>query len=281
MRCDATPELVEMLLDYPESDFDIADYAIRNLGWVEVHADRDGGEIQLRFRALTVAYEAVLAAHELLSAHDWQNVLLTYDLFGWISESHSDGRAAAHRLTVIVKAVLDFFRHPTYTAKEVGVASLLRDTTPAGRRLASVLGLWRGRSGELPDDLARYMRDGGLLPRVMLIDVESGDAVGRFRYVGHGFTVYGAAWPHEAIGRRIEDQPDTQYGARVKQSCMRAMRTGGPLFEHVDASIAQPGMEPTRSRYKCLKTLWQTARGQNVLMITSVLTPDIEVPLIQ
>ncbi len=34
--CEALPEMVEILLDYPDADFDITAYAMRNLGWIEI-----------------------------------------------------------------------------------------------------------------------------------------------------------------------------------------------------------------------------------------------------
>ncbi len=99
MRCDALPETVEFLLDYPGADFDIVDYAVRNLGWIEVSTNRKSAKIHAQFRTLTVSFGAVSALYELLSITPWKAVTLEYDLFGWISETYEDGPSARARLS--------------------------------------------------------------------------------------------------------------------------------------------------------------------------------------
>ena len=59
--CDAVPEVVEALLDYPDADFDIADYAMRNIGWIQISLNQSEGRIAARFRSLTVSFGAISA----------------------------------------------------------------------------------------------------------------------------------------------------------------------------------------------------------------------------
>ncbi len=280
MRCDALPETVEFLLDYPDADFDIVDYAVRNLGWIEVSTNRKSAKIHAQFRTLTVSFGAVSALYELLSITPWKAVTLEYDLFGWISETYEDGPSARARLSYIVRSVVEFLRHPPYTSVEKGAVRLYEEDAPGSRMLASVLAYWQDCSGRLPEDLTHKMREIGILPRLMLIGVDSSGSHGRFRYIGSGFTLYGENWPQDAIGRSIQEQPDRAYAARVAESCMRAAQSSEPRYAHVDACIGVPEQEPRRSRYKCLKTLWRCTRGEQVLMITSVLTPDVDIPLV-
>ena len=280
MRCDALPETVEFLLDYPDADFDIVDYAVRNLGWIEVSTNRKSGKIHAQFRTLTVSFGAVSALYELLSVAPWKAVILEYDLFGWISETYEDGPSARARLSYIVQSVVEFLRHPPFTSVEKSPACLYGEDTPESKTLASVLGIWQDCSGRLPEDLTRRMREIGVLPRLVLLDVEPPGFAGRFRYIGSGFTLYGDRWPREAVGRSFREQPDEAYAARVAESCMKTIQSAEPGYSHVDACIGVPEQEPRRSRYKCLKTLWRSSRGEQVLMITSVLTPDVDIPLV-
>ena len=280
MRCDALPETVAFLLDYRDADFDIVDYAVRNLGWIDVSTDRESAKIHARFRTLTVTFGAVSALYELLSTAPWEAVSLEYELFGWISETYEDGPSACARLSYIVQSVVEFLRHPPYTSVEKGAACLYGEDAPDSKMLASVLGYWQDCSGRLPEDLTHKMREIGILPRLMLVDVDSSGSDGRFRYIGSGFTLYGEHWPQDAIGRSIQEQPDRAYAARVTESCMRVAQSSEPGYSHVDACIGVPEQEPRRSRYKCLKTPWRSSRGTQVLMITSVLTPDVDIPLV-
>ena len=280
MRCDALPETVAFLLDYPDADFDIVDYAVRNLGWIEVSTDRELAKIHARFRTLTVSFGAVSALYELLSIAPWKAVTLEYDLFGWISETYEDGASARVRLSYIVQSVVEFLRHPPFTSVEKSPACLYEEDTPDSEALASVLGCWQDCSGRLPEDLTHRIREIGVLPRLVLIDVEPPGSAGRFRYIGSGFTLYGDRWPREAVGRSFREQPDQVYAARVAESCVKTIQSAEPGYSHVDACIGMLEQEPRRSRYKCLKTPWRSSRGEQVLMITSVLTPDVDIPLV-
>ena len=278
--CEAVPEVVEALLDYPDADFDIADYAMRNIGWIQISLNQPEGRIAAKFRSLTVSFGAISALYALLSNSDWKNIRFDYDLFGWMTETYQDNGKACAALHVIVRSVIEFYYHPPYTSVEKNPALLHEEGAGDSNMLASVLGLWQERSGVIADDLTRQMREIGILPRLMLIGVDSSGSDGRFQYIGSGFTVYGDRWPQEAIGQNIQEQPDKAYAARVAESCMMAALSAEPRYTHVDASIAVPGQDHRRSRYKCLKTPWTNARGDRVLMITSVLTPDVDIPLI-
>ncbi len=278
--CEAVPEVVEMLLDYPDADFDIAAYAVRNLGWIEISLDRPAGRIEAKFRALTVSFGAVSALYALLSNSDWKTIRFEYDLFGWMTETYEDSGTACAALHVVVRSVIDFFHHPPYTAVEKNPASLHEEDAGGSKILDSVLDLWRERSGDIANDVTHGMREIGILPRLMLIGMDSSGSNGQFQYIGTGFTLYGDRWPREAIGRNIREQPDRAYAARVVDSCMMAALSSSPSYTHVDACIAMPDQEPRRSRYKCLKTPWTNSGGDRVLMITSVLTPDVDIPLV-
>ena len=67
---------------------------------------------------------------------------------------------------------------------------------------------------------------------------------------------------------------------RAAESCRKAIGSSAPWYAHIDACITMPEQEARRSRYKCLKTPWTNSRGDRVLMITSVLTPDVDIPLV-
>jgi hypothetical protein len=280
-QCEAVPEAIEMLLEYPDADFDIAGYAIRNLGWIEVRVDPPSGTIRAKFRALTVSFGAVSALYALLSNQIWTDIRFDYDLFGWMTDTYGDNRSACAGLHFVVQNVIDFFHHPPYTSVNKNPGLLREEDETGSKMLSSVLGLWQERSGLIADDVTHKLREIGILPRLMLIDVDSTGEDARFRYIGDGFTVYGDRWPREAIGRNIREQPDTAYGARVAESCMTAAQNPQPSYTHVDACIGVPGHDPRRSRYKCLKTPWRNSHGGQVLMITSVLTPDVDIPLVR
>ena len=278
--CDALPEVVEMLLDYPHADFDITAYAVRNLGWIEITLDRPAGKLEAKFLSLNVAFGAVSALYQILSESIWTDIRFEHDLFGWMTETYTDGHTASAGLHVIVQSVIEFFHHPPYTVMEKSPASLQKEDTAASKTLASVLEFWRERGGRIPDDLTPILRDIGILPRLVIVEADNSQEAGRFEYIGSAFTMYGERWPHEAIGSSFLDQPDKVYAARAAESCRKAIGSAAPWYAHIDARILMPEREARRSRYKVLKTPWQRSCGSRVLMITSVLTTDVDIPLV-
>ena len=278
--CEALPEVVEMLLDYPDADFDITAFAIRNLGWIAISQDRHAGRIEVKFRSLIVAFGAVSALYQLLSDPVWTDIRFEHDLFGWMTETYTDGRAASAGLHVIVRSVIDFYHHPPYTVMEKSPASLHEEDTAASKTLVSVLEFWREHGGRIPDDLTPKLRDIGILTRLVMVEADTSEEAGRFQYIGSAFTMYGDRWPHEAIGSTFLNQPDKVYAARAAESCRKAIASSAPWYAHIDACIAMPEQETRRSRYKVLKTKWQRPCGSRVLMITSVLTTDVDIPLV-
>jgi hypothetical protein len=279
-RCEAVPDMVEMLLDYPDPDFDITAYAVRNLGWIEISQDRPAGRIAAKFRSLTVSFGAVSALYQILSDPVWTEIRFEHELFGWMTDTYTSNHAASAALHGIVQSVIDFYHHPPYTSLEKSPASLHDENSAESKTLATVLDFWRERGGDIPDDLTPRLRDIGILPRLVLVEANPSGDGDRFQYIGSAFTMYGAQWPHEAVGRSIMEQPDKVYAARVAESSKQVIGSSAPWYAHIDASIAMPEQEPRRSRYKCLKTPWRRPCGTQVLMITSVLTTDVDIPLI-
>ena len=278
--CEAVSDVVEMLLDYPDADFDITAYAVRNLGWIEISLDRPAGRIEAKFRSLTVSFGAVSALYQLLSNPLWTEISFEHDLFGWMTETYTSNHAASVGLHVIVQNVIDFYRHPRYTAVEKNPASLHEEDTAASKTLASVLEFWREHGGRIPEDLTAKLRDIGILPRLVLVEADHSEGAGRFQFIGSAFTMYGERWPREAVGRNFLEQPDKIYAARAAESCRKAIGSSAPWYAHIDACITMPEQESRRSRYKCLKTPWTNSCGDQVLMITSVLTSDVDIPLV-
>jgi len=197
-----------------------------------------------------------------------------------MTEIYTDSHAASAALHVIVQNVIDFYHHPPFTSVEKSLTSLLDEDDTEPEILASVLGLWRERGGQIPEDLTARMRDIGILPRLVLVEANPSDGAGRFQYIGTAFTMYGERWPHEAVGRSFLEQPDKVYAAHVAETTERVIGSSTPWYAHIDARISMPDQEPRRSRYKCLKTPWQRPCGSQVLMITSVLTSDVDIPLV-
>src|SRR5882672_10843295 len=80
-------------LGYPNPDFDLWNFAIRNLGAIEVALDGDGAVVTLR--TATAHAQAVKATEDFLATLDGMPVRLRYDIGAWVEENCTDAREAA------------------------------------------------------------------------------------------------------------------------------------------------------------------------------------------
>lgn len=278
-RIDRLPvEVVEFLC--PSHDrLEVEAYLIDQLGWVKITIDAHG--LSIAFHAVMASFGAIYGCHQFLAQAGIVPIRITYDLDGRIQETYSDVSVARARLVEIAERVAEFFNRPRFSSIEKSPTDLASEVGGAGRALGAALQAWQDSAGRLSVDVKKKLKSARLLDRTMLFDIDPASGRGRFQYVGRGFTHYGSAWRAQAIGRFAEEQPDERYVESTYPSYRKAIDTGRPLYEHVDAGIRAKGQPLRRSRYKVLKTLWRDDAGTAVLMVSSVLTPDIDIPLLE
>jgi hypothetical protein len=259
------PEL-RRRLGYPNPDFDLAGYAVRNLGFVLVR--EKGVSVHVSLRPALVRPPALAALFYRLAEVSPDRLLLSYLQGRWLHEIMRSSYEAMLRLEDLVYAAA--YRQPR-SAYLVQRHSLAPRRHSALERLGPLLAVWRLTGGRYPDRLTDLLGALDLLDRALVLRNPAGTDRLVFDHRGTAFSFYQPCWNLLAIGRDLEDQPDRDYGVRTAETYRAALAEGEPRFEAVDAVINTPGRDVRRSRYDRLILPWRGSEGDRFTTGVSVL----------
>lgn len=227
--------------------FDFIDYAIKNLGFVGV-SRRGSSAATIRLRPQTVAPMAFARLIHWLSEERFARMLVsTYTLGGWQHSLHGSTLAAYRAITAAMRGADRDGNFDSDVLSRPTDISLL----PEGNPLREAFELWRSVSGEWQGE-ARLAQLGKILSnRYVLFELRVG---GEFvvREFGGGLPDCAVAWLRWAIGQRVQDQPDKQYGWSCALAYEASVQRGEPALQDVDAYVQWWQRERERRRYKRL-----------------------------
>ncbi len=264
-------------LGYPNPDFDVWSYATRNLGAVEVDVGED--ETIVTMRSATAHPEAVRAAEAFLKTLEGGPVRLRYEIGTWIEETCDTAQQAIGRMTGALAIAARESRRIAFMCKARKLDMLahyrLNHVETTEERFSLLFKKWRLNQGKFDSDLASFLVRFGLVDRTAIVS-ESNSKELVFEHFGVGFRAYDSydkAFPFNAPGTPIAEQPDPDYGRWLDRVYHNVLDQGEPRFEYVDAVIQARSGEPYRSRYDRLLLPWQSAEGQRIITGTSFQAP--------
>lgn len=261
-------------LGYPDPDFDLGAYAARNLGYVWVAPQDDATLLQFRAGMISMASVDALTPYLQKSLAAGKPVGLVFFASGWIEEAHTEIEPLVERL----KDLSDY-NEPHIRDLFIRQPHQPRDWLRDGQHeLAGLFALWRAVGGLYSEPIETYLRRTGLVKRTVVL-ATSGAVDMHVLYGGPGFAVYDSFSFEQTVGRSIADQPDKAYGRWVADSYRACCTTGDPQIDDIDAIVEQPGHDPRRRRYQRLILRWQRPNGQMILTGSSILQPNICIPL--
>jgi len=202
-------------------------FAILNLGFVAIAADKDS--VRIKLRPAVAAPAALGALYVWLHKHPLQRIVVSWydglwqdEIVGWSSDGW-------RRLT----ALLESAKIPEHGYSR-GRASI--DRLDSANPLRHVF-----------EDSARLVRavsnpqllPPGLRERYVVL-VEDGNGELRVSEFGRTMMSRSRWWRRKARGHRIDDMPDWSYGRWVGDAYREARQTGQPLLEDVKAVINWP-----------------------------------------
>lgn len=249
-----------------DPDFDMAGYAVRNLGFIEVEGDADS--IQLRLRPSTIDPKALAALFYLLSDTTPRRVVLGYFINAWGYEICPGNEKVFVRIEELVQDAARRRSDGAYLSTRKDPAGLVdsRDTL-----LSFLFAKWRASFGVFHDSMMDDLATLGLLDRTLIVDYYGGSDILIIKNWGKGLRFFGSDWTTKAPGHSMENQPDRDYAAWVARGYREAVQAKGPIFEQIDAVIRAQANSPTRREYERLILPWRTPHGDVVLTGTSML----------
>ena len=222
-------------------DPDLATGLVRNLGFV---AGRTSGtNAAVRLHLDVVSDIALAAAFYWLSDCNPGRVLIDFVSAPRPAEVFPSAGAAIARLVDLTQG-RDFGRHVAEKACTV-------DQLPAKSPLRGLVDLWASTGGRF-DQQAFFDYAARRLLKRFLVVRESASKGLVIDTVGGGLHVPDRAWFTSAIGRPIEEQPDTSYWRWVARIQRAALHSNRPVVSDIDASIYWPSLGRVRRRYRRL-----------------------------
>jgi hypothetical protein len=208
-------------------DRDLALFAILNLGFIALVADRDS--VRVRLRPAVVASGALSALYLWLHQRPPRRIVVSWYDSRWQDEIVGWGDDGWRRLTTLLEAVK--FQTPGYAKRhasidKLGSANPLRHLFEDTSRLIGCV----SNPQLLPESLrGRYV-------------LVAEDGNGELRVSEFGCTMMSRSrwWRRSARGHRLDDMPDWRYGRWVGDSYREARQVGQPLLEEVSAVVNWP-----------------------------------------
>jgi hypothetical protein len=214
---------------------------VRNLGFVA--GRRSGSNAAIRLQLDLVSDIALAAAFYWLADCAPARVLIDFVGGARPAEVCASAQAAIARLVELTR--LRDLSH------KVAERPCRLDQLPEGSPLRGLLDLWAARGGRFDEAAFVAYASRRLLKRFLVVR-QSGPGGLVFDTIGHGLHVPDRDWFKSAVGRPIEEQPDTQYWRWVARIQRAALHADRPVLTDIDASIYWPSLGRVRRRYRRL-----------------------------
>jgi hypothetical protein len=267
---DATSRKLANALCASIAGTELANYAIRNLGYIAV--SESNGSVRVRLRPAVVSQMAFSALLYWLHDRLIERVLLSFLGGEWTHELMRSREEAVKRLMTRV----------TFNADDRD-GDFLRRTRPlhampSASPLRALLRFWSESGGKYDRERLSPVLDKALDRRFVLVEAAGNSSSLYFKDVGRGLTTLAEFWLSHATTLRVEDQPDYAYGKWVSSIYREVLASGEPSFEEIDAIINWPE-DPYRKSYRYRRLVVPFSGERNSTMVLSATLMDLDVNL--
>jgi hypothetical protein len=245
------------------------DYSIRNLGFIRVQQKPHGFVVTLRPSATNPVTFA--SAIFLISDLPDQRLVLSCLEDSWTHVLCRDKAEARSRLLHAMDQAEDAREQPFLCERHC------LDEVPPNSSISMLLAFWTECRGAFDDDqlstaLNRILRD-----RFALLSTRGDDETLLIENWGYGTASYWQSWLRRCRGLQFEDQPDHRYARAAAAAYREVLRSGQPLFDHVDAITSNAGQGKKRITYSRLIVPVDRTNGPPWLLSTSLLDITIDI----
>lgn len=262
---------------YPDPDFDLPSFAVRNMGAIDISADEKNATVT--FRWLTVKSDALASATQVLSQLPPSSVTVRCETTSWTDHSFPDPAAAAdwikaNRTLWLGTGARSVVAMPRQL-NSLSARTLSR-IEGSDDSLALMFKKWRLAQGRFSEDVVNFLVRFGMHDRAVITRQHPGDDI-LFEHVGARITLYDRGnpdWTYMASGRPVADQPDPEYGRWAAALFRDVLDRREPSFDHVDA-VVRDGQGAARFRYDRLLLPWESDNEARLVTSLSFKTdPD-------
>src|SRR5712691_907906 len=251
----------------PEPDYDGSLFAVKNLGFIKFQIF-DDSIIEIELHPQNVELPALLAIQQQLLSSKVRLFRIKYLDTSWKSEIMVSSELAVSRLSELCTPVFAPPCSEKFVAEPRDYATLFTDTeNPLGLMAQK----WRMSLGSFDPTVISFAIKHQLLSRMMIVGVKPRRTDPIFRFIGDGFNWLESDYQFHAIGERIENQPDKEYGAWVSEFYKSVASAGQPRYDIVRAAIQARPAKPQLflTRYERLLLPWRTPSDEVFVTLSS------------
>lgn len=266
-------EFLEALGD-PAPDYDAAQFAVKNLGFIKFQM-LDDMIIEIELHPRTVKLPALLSVQERLRSCHAKLFRIKHLQSNWLSEITSSAEDAVSRLSLLCA---DVFVPPSaerYRAELQDFSKIFVDEESPFRPVARK---WRISFGQFDDTVIPFAIKNHVFSRLMIVGVKPPAVEPVFRFIGDGFRWIGEENHLNAIGEKVANQPDKEYGTWVSEFYRGVAMSGQPRYDIVSAVLRwedEPGKPHRLVRYERMLLPWRTTSRETLVTLSSrILTED-------
>lgn len=250
-----------------DPDYDAIGFAVKNLGFVKCET-LGNSIVEIELHPRNVALPALLAIQQELLLSCVQLFRIKYFDTSWHSEITASRDQAIARISELCAPTFELPPADRFLVEPGDYTKLFDDGQAPLRPL---LQKWRMSFGHFDPTVISLAVEHGLLSRMMIFGLKPREFEPVFRFVGDRHVWLGANSQISAIGEKVADQPDKDYGSWVSQFYKTVASSGQPRYDIVNASIQTPAgpAQAYVTRYERLLLPWRTPSAEVLVTMWS------------
>jgi hypothetical protein len=239
-----------------DPDYDGALFAVKNLGFIKFQV-LDDSIIEIELHPRNVELPALLAVQQQLLSSRVRLIRIKYFDTSWHSEITASRDQAIARVSELCAPTFSLPPAERFLIEPHDYTRLFNDgRTP----LRPLLQKWRMSFGHFDSTVISLAVEHGLLSPMIIFGLKPRELEPVFRFVGDNHVWLGRDSQISAVGEKVVNQPDKDYGAWVSQFYKSVASSGQPRYDIVTAAI-QTSADTTQAyvtRYERLLLPWKT-----------------------
>jgi len=255
-------------------DYDSTAFAVKNLGFVKFQI-LDNSIIEIELHPRNVELPALLAVQQQLLSSQVKLFRIRYFDTSWRSEITSSAEQAISRLSALCPSPAPSNSTERFLVEARDYSILFGKESSW---LSPMLRKWRMSFGEFDPSVISFAIEHQLLSRIMIFGVKPRRTDPVFRFIGDGFSFLHNDYSLMAIGEKVQNQPDKDYGGWVSEFYKSVASTGQPRYDHITAAIRLDAAQPNLfvARYERLLLPWKTPSDEVFVSMMSMRLGEAE-----
>ncbi len=249
----------------PNPDYDAASFAVKNLGFIKFQV-LDGSIVEIELHPRNVQLPALLGVQQQLLSCQVKLFRIKYFDTAWHSEIMTSVTPTISRLSELCAREAAPPPSDRFLVEPQDYSQLFRQRE---NPLVFMIQKWRMSFGHFDPTVIPFAIKHQLLSRMVIVGVRPRVAEPVFRFIGDGHANWLDTHEHlHAIGEKLENLPDKDYGGWVSEFYKSVASTGEPRYDYVTAAI-QRRPDTYVTRYERLLLPWKTPSEEVLVTLWS------------